>query len=192
MVYKSRREKSKKGGAIPEIHDVHTSAQHPEKLLHAIQAQPEIADIAHTMLRQHVNVAKAIKHAPRFPRFAARIPDKSIDVHSLARSIFKKHKLIHMPTLGGGVSDIINVANKIGNPIEEAKAAKGSYDGVDFGDRSARGMLRSGISAYAGNFHTASTHLKTAALIPGAQIIEPAAQGFSAVGFGLDKLRSII
>jgi len=197
--FKANVPKKKTGGSVGSVasvavkHDVHMSAHHPEDLIQAVQHQPEIAHVAHELLQQHATVAKNVTH--RFRRWNPRRMERSIDLHAMAKSIFKRHKFKHMPKLGGGIEQLENVAkiaNKMGNPIKEAEATKSSYDKVDFNDTSARGVLRSGISAYAGNFHAASTHMKTAALIPGAQAIEPAAQAFSAVGYGLDKFRSVL
>jgi hypothetical protein len=200
MVYRSRRKQvsrrypKKKGGAlvVPKHEDVHTSQHHPEDLVKVLQSVPEAASVAHKMLKEHAAVKKFTNVKTRFPRWKARIPDRSLDLHAFAKSIYKKHSYREMPRLGGSLSDVVNVAKKIGDPIQEAKASKDSYDGVNFHDTSFRGAVRSGLSAYGGNFHAASSHMKAASLIPGAQMIAPAAQAFSAVGYGFDKVRSII
>jgi hypothetical protein len=205
--YRSRRKQlkrhraGKKGGgiSIPKIiHDVHTSAHHPEDLVKVLQSAPESAHIAHKLLREHANVAHAIKHKiARFPRWKARVPDRSIDLHAMAKTIFKKHNYRSLPKLGGSVNKLeyaVNVAKQIHDPITEGQAAKSSYDKVDFHDRSARGWAKNATTGLAGNFHVASTHMKTGmTFIPGlAGFLEGGAQGFSGVGYGLDKVNSMI
>ena len=223
--YKSRRrtqrrippgglKKKKKGGGlledvaevaksvmpVPAVqHDVHVSAHHPEDIVKAVQAQPEIEHIGRELLEQHDNVKRYAKKV-RFPRWMASKPDRRVDLTAMAKSIYKKHRHRHMPKLGGGVTvqDLKNVAEtvrKANDPLEEAVKVKSSYDKVNFNDmHSARGVGRNVVTGLAGNFHVAATHMKTANMfIPGAAaFLEPGAQGFSAVGTGLDKLYTLI
>jgi len=186
--------KEKKGGAVPtKILDVHPSAHHPEDLVKVMQSVPEATSIARKMLQEHHEVARAVKAPIRFPQYRARVADHSVDLHAMAKAIFKKHKFKHMPKLGGGLSakQVIGVARQVGDPIKEANKAKNSYDQVNLHDWSAKGVGRNIAHGYSGNFHVAAGHMKatniaTAGAFGG--MLLPAANAFSAVGDAFGSL----
>ena len=204
--YRSRRQLKKykkKGGGIeavaaentkfqvPKQAAVHTSAHHPEDLVKVVQSQPEAQVIEHAkgLLETHAKVDRIF---PRFPRYKLFEPDTSINLDAMAHSIYKRHTHQELPKVGGGLDvdeleQVVDVARKIGDPIKSAQKAKGSYDRVNFNDTSARGIARSTLSAYAGNFHVSAAHQKTGGLlIPGAQVLTASGNAFDLVGDGLD------
>ncbi len=174
---------------VPKLSAVHTSIHHPEDLVKVVQSQPESQVIEHAMelLETHANVDRVF---PRFPRFKLHEPDTSINLDAMAHSIYKRHTHQDLPKFGGGLDEVehvVDIARKIGDPIKSAQKAKGSYDRVNFSDTSARGIARSTLSAYAGNFHTSAAHQKTAGIvIPGAQVLMGSGNAFDLVGDGLD------
>ena len=204
--YRSRRKQLKrnkpKGGAVkptvPKQADVHTSAHHPEDLIRVMQAQPDptVEDHAMELLHSHAKVAKAEKHPiARFKRYVARRADHSIDLHSMAKTIYRKYSHQPIPKTRGGaitkqqaVDGAISVASKVADPITEANRARGQYDQIDMGDWSGHGMVSNARHAYSGNFHAASAHMKAANIASLGVFSAPllgAAAGFSAVGSGI-------
>ena len=93
---------------------------------------------------------------------------------------------------GGGLSDIVNAAKNIANPIKEANAAKDQYDQIDLHDHSVKGMAHNTLHAYSGNFHVGSAYMKASAIAAPAfaGAFLPASEGFSGVSKGLDAVGS--
>ena len=164
------------GRATKIIHSHHHNVTAERHKIH------KIAESSKAQLRQHL-----------------RNPDMHKAISDVMHVAEKGGAISFRHELGGGITteDLKNVAEtvrKANDPLEEAVKVKSSYDKVNFDDHSTRGLARNAVTGLAGNFHVASTHMKTAnTFIPGAAaFLEPGAQGFSAVGTGLDKIYSLI
>ena len=94
--------------------------------------------------------------------------------------------------VGAGLSDVVNFATNLANPIKEAKAAKDQYDQIDLHDVSARGVTKNALHAYSGNFHVGSAYMKGSALAAPAfsGAFVPASEGFRGISESLDAVNS--
>jgi len=109
-------------------------------------------------------------------------------------SIDFRHELGHANRGGAldgeSIDKFMQTAEDLQSPVHEAHSAEHSYDKVNFDNRSVKGLGRNAAYGLSGNFHVASSHMKAGmALIPGlAAFMEPGAQTFSGVGYGLSAI----
>ena len=213
--YRSRRKQLKKhkatkrGGAIAKMqtipeehHDVHTSAHHPQDLVGVLQSAPaEAMHVAKKLLQDHHRVKQHVERGlTQFTRFKARIPDKSLDIASMAKAIYKKHKYHHLPKLGGGLSfnkavsyaeTGVEVAKMVKGIVDpDIKEAKRQYDQVNLHPKNFREGARSVAHALSGNFRVGSGYMKGAsmAFLPAAGELLPASAGFAIASDAFDEL----